>query len=1049
MTRPKLRPHPSSVPHDARWNAAEREWEHGEKIGERHVGRWRWWRADGSLLCESTFDESGLLHGEFARYHPDGTRSRHGTFARGEHVGDETFLRSKRPSREHFPVLSRAVAKVVLHHDGGARDLRCYDASGREVTEAGVLLSEWRNDGLFDGVRPQTFLYDGFEEYVRAYHALPKRAPRVRALDDFEEVWGLTPPEDLVRFVQLTAHLGDRVFEARPSFGSPVRVARTKNLVEDLVLADQRGHLPVALVEPLGGIVRIAEATTGDTWHFGLFDHLHSDARGQGQVYLFNREEHSLCDPISPDLSTFAYLNCVCDARARGVLSPRAFARAYKRLKRKVAATWHFDDLAASAVPDAGAAFRYKSGAILPRFMFFRSLWIGYLLRSSSAITLQDMPRVFVESANEPITEQSWKGWLERIPTAVPTALYVLFRCFFFDDEARLSEAVRVCAASPSRLIRDGATLVSELQDGRKTLGTIRNMKRLKADFMSLGLDPNKREQRARARQREEEEEQEWARRGALQTPSRAPAASTMRAIHAGASLEDLAWEKLDDPQAHEEIVRAMRDREELRDSFAIIDYVDHDAHAHDNLILEHEREEALLALGEIGSPVLVPILIGRARRGDRKAVEMLASLNEPRATPHLLGLLDGKADRYHHFDTAVVHALRRQGARAAVPKLLAILARNPLVDWRSGIERRDLVQEVVLALGAVGDRAAVPALLKVLAAPNAEYDEVHPLAAGALGALGAREALGPLAQRLERTRDAAAAEDIWAYGELASRHVAGAGELRDARARLASLSSLDPAAEVVRAAALVKLGADRGPFVEARAQALGTPGHRKVDTARQRVWAWRCFGEIGGPVPDVHTIRQYVTTDEHDVRAAASKALARQGVGIRDARPYFLFALDALEKQGGLSALHAAVRDPWGVFRYNVALRLARIGDRSSVRVLCGAMRELYEEPVTSTYEYDDPPFHVRWFARALGSFADPEGTACLIEGLSSQNHHVRQVIASDPPKDDRVIAALVRLLDDPRAVLRSRAQHALEAFKRSPAYTRAMEERDRVAEL
>jgi HEAT repeat protein len=135
-------------------------------------------------------------------------------------------------------------------------------------------------------------------------------------------------------------------------------------------------------------------------------------------------------------------------------------------------------------------------------------------------------------------------------------------------------------------------------------------------------------------------------------------------------------------------------------------------------------------------------------------------------------------------------------------------------------------------------------------------------------------------------------------------------------------------------------------------------------------------------------------------------------------------------------------------LFRYNVALRLARIGDRASVPILCEALRAFYVESATSTYEYDDPPYYLRWFARSLGAFDDPAAAECLIEGLTSANHHVRQIVASDPPKDDRVVPALVRLLDDPRPVLRSRAQHALESFKKTLAYARAMEERDQIAE-
>ncbi len=1034
------RARPAGVPADSRWNAGEEQWELGEKRKGKNVGSWRWFRPDGTLACESSFDDGGLLHGKFSRHHPDGSPSRVGTFSHGQHIGKESFYRCqspKKPSSEHFPVDVRSVVRVVIDHDADDDQMRYYDAKGRETTVAGVPLSEWRNDQLFAGLRPDRFLSDGFAAYLHTYHGVPKRLPRVRALDEFEEVWGSPPPADLAQIVRLTSAIkSDRIFELLPSFASPLVPPQSENLVEQLIVHDQRNYTGLSLIEPLAGIVSIGTAAGGDAWHFGLYDHLHSDAHGQGQIYSYNHAEHSLCDPIAKDASTFAYLNCICEARASGVLSARAFARAYGRLKKSVAATWHFAELEARAVPDASEGFRYKSRAILPRFMFFRALWINYLLRNNGTVTVSDMPRVFVESANEPITEQSWKGWVERVETVVPAALYVLFRCFFFDDGPRLSDAVRACQKSPSRLIRDAAKLVSELQDGRRTLGTIRNVKKLKADFLALDLDPNRRDQRER--------ERETGGKSA-QTRAKASRVAAVRAIDAGVGLEDLAWEKLDDASAHEEVLRAMRDRPELRASFAILDYIDSDGHAHDNLILDHEREEALIALGELGSSQIVPLLVGRARRGDRKAVEMLAALKDPRAVPHLLALLDGKADRYHHFDTAVVHALRTHGARGAVPKLLAILARNPLSDWKTGIERGDLVQEVVLALGALGDRAATPALLKVLASTNKEYDEVHPLAAGALAALGASEALGALGERLDTAREGAAAEEIWAYGEIASKEP----DRRDeARARLAGLTGLDMAAEVVRAAALAKLGRDHGPFVEALSPALTSPGHRKLDTSRQRIWAWRCFGEIGRVSLDAETMHHFVTIDDHAVRAAATRALARQQIVTPDARPYFSFVLDGLEETGGLAALHDAVRDPWGVFRYNVALRLARIADKASVRVLCDVMRALYEEPVTSTYDYDDPPFHLRWFARSLGSFQDLEASSCLIEGLASANHHVRQVIASDSPKDDRVIPALVRLLDDPRPLLRSRAQHALESFKKSPAYTRAMEERDHMLE-
>ncbi len=61
-----MRARPPSVPDDASWNEADREWERGERRGALNVGAWTWWRGDGSL--ESLFvSGEAKLHTLYAR----------------------------------------------------------------------------------------------------------------------------------------------------------------------------------------------------------------------------------------------------------------------------------------------------------------------------------------------------------------------------------------------------------------------------------------------------------------------------------------------------------------------------------------------------------------------------------------------------------------------------------------------------------------------------------------------------------------------------------------------------------------------------------------------------------------------------------------------------------------------------------------------------------------------------------------------------------------------------------------------------------------------
>jgi HEAT repeat protein len=476
-----------------------------------------------------------------------------------------------------------------------------------------------------------------------------------------------------------------------------------------------------------------------------------------------------------------------------------------------------------------------------------------------------------------------------------------------------------------------------------------------------------------------------------------------------------------------------------------IVAVVDAFPPATDPLATSDPRDEALLALAELGDGSAVPSLVARAVTGDVGAVDMLATIRDPRAVAPLVGLLHRDPQRYRLLEAAVVRALASLEAAPAAPALRALLADNPMPTWREGIERGALVKELVSALGALRDEQAGPALLAVLESTSQEYRAILPLAAWALGRIRHLPALTTLERLLSSPKEPPTCEAIWAAGAIGAAHP----EARQrAGALLDGLAGLEPGAEMVRLTALGKVRASTPDVPPPRAaelrlaleRALWEPAFRQEETSRRRTWALRSLEELAGLRParpkgsdadpyflGHEAVRYFVTRDDHRVRHAAIEAFAAWEIAVPSTRRYYAFVVEQLEARGGLVALHEALRDPLGIFRHNVATRLAERADTSSVRPLAEATARLFAEPPTSTYEYDDAPSNLVAFVRALAKMNRPEGNDVLIEGLRAGNHQVRAVVAENAPDAPRFVPELMAMLGDPRSFLRSRAERSL----------------------
>jgi hypothetical protein len=282
-----------------------------------------------------------------------------------------------------------------------------------------------------------------------------------------------------------------------------------------------------------------------------------------------------------------------------------------------------------------------------------------------------------------------------------------------------------------------------------------------------------------------------------------------------------------------------------------IVELVDAVPPATDPLATTEPREEALLALAELGDRSVVPGLVARAVTGDVGAVDMLAAIGDPRAVAPLVGLLEREPQRYRLLEAAVVRALASLEAGSASHALRTLLADNPMPSWREGIERGALVKELVAALGAIRDDEAAPRLLEVLEATSQEYRAILPVAAWALGRIRHLPALATLERLLASPKEPPTCEAIWAVGAIGAAHP---NARERAAALLDGITGLEPGAEMVRLTALAKVrGIERegarasepNQLRVALERALWEPAFRQEESSRRRTWALRSLEEL------------------------------------------------------------------------------------------------------------------------------------------------------------------------------------------------------------
>ncbi|HWU90385.1 MAG TPA: suppressor of fused domain protein [Kofleriaceae bacterium] len=358
------------------------------------------------------------------------------------------------------------------------------------------------------------------------------------------------------------------------------------NLFELIVRRNQRSYLGTDLVDAFCGVFNIGSLGNGDTYHLELYEW---DA--PRRVLHFDHETHSLSKVFADSLDSLVYLAALAKAGDERKISRATYRAGLRKLHGKVSPTWHFE------IEDKDKRFvHFDPKRRDSEFFFYRSRWITALLKNDGVTDMSDLRDLFMADFNQVVQPEQLPARLEACEKYIPTALYAMWRAYFF-DEPELEQYLAIGRDHGARLVRDAAKLIDELREGCNELGTIRDMRAYLREFRALDLDPR------RAGQRK------------LEADARAKA-DAARVEEVSAELEEapperwaeLAWQWLGDGVAHRRLLERLdRARPAQLDALAAL----HDLH-------DDERTVALPQLAAELSPELEALLVGSLVRNDK-----------------------------------------------------------------------------------------------------------------------------------------------------------------------------------------------------------------------------------------------------------------------------------------------------------------------------------------------------------------------------------------------------------------------------------------------
>jgi hypothetical protein len=668
MKEPKR---PAHVPPEAVWSSSEAEWQLGETItiGKKRkaqcaVGEWRYWRADGTLCCIANFNKEGFQDGILERFHNDGTLASSGVWKNGSRAGHFVYCRSENPSDENYP---SNFETWRYEFDSNANweehNLRWYLKDGTECTSDGRPLdTAYDLDTLFGAAEPDGFLEKYAEEVSRAIGADHDEVDADDPLK-LEELWGVKVPE-IDKFI-LTASDAD-------SFS----VTTDRRMFEDGNVWDLSiQHCWMNDGEELGalflGAVKIGGFGDSDSVYATIFRPL-KDEPAPNAVYYWSHDTYYVDEVLAPTLDDFAYRIALAGAVELERLSPAVTKDCWTKLIGRCSANW-----AASAGIDTVGEENFQD-QLDPgnkiRGNFWRAQWIIELLKRDEARNWSDIQECFRPNWNKVYDDDAFATLLNTGKRLAPTALYLLWRFFWFKQNERLQKCLDAYRDHSARAVRDLVLLLEEIQNGRKQIGkAIADIFAVREEFLALDLAPENAEQRAAV-------QKENAAADAVRAGEFARKAMELKSSKGLSGVLDEAWACVADPIAMSEFEKAAREFPGHEMQWRAFDWIREFKYVRDSMYLDEEAFGVGVWLGENKSEVLQPFIwatmhtdIPRVANVLLPAIGRTKGALDSRLAALCIARLD-MVEEYHHKRELAVRLLQLMDHYESVPRLIGLL---------------------------------------------------------------------------------------------------------------------------------------------------------------------------------------------------------------------------------------------------------------------------------------------------------------------------------------------------------------------------------------
>ena len=672
MNEPKR---PSCVPPEAVWSSQEREWQLGKSItrGKKRkqecpVGEWRYWRADGSLCCVANFDNEGFQDGVLERFHNDGTLASSGVWKKGSRFGHFVFVRSENPSDENYPSNAETWRyEFDSQANWEEKNMRWFLKDGTECTSDGRPLdSAYDLDTIIGAAEPDGYL----EKYAASVaDAIDPERQQVHGEDllQLKELWGVTAPE-IDKFIK-TASRDACTF----NLTTDRRMFDESNLWESLIC-----HCWQNESEEIGSMFMGAVKIGG----FGDSDYIYStilrplkEVPQPNAVYYWSHDTYHIDDVLALTLDDFAFRIAISDAVERERLSPASTRAAWQKLIGRCQTHWACTDgMDTVGEEEFGEDLDPKNSI---RGLFWRAQWIVELLKEDERRNWEDVKNCFYPNWNKVLDEDQFEVLLATGERLATTAVYLLWRCFWFKQTERLRKCCSVYGNHSARVVRDLVSLIEEIENGRTQIGkAISNIHEVREKFLSLDLAPE------RAGKREEEKTERAvadAERAQTITSAIAAELETVDEEEKLALILDRAWDSVKDNVAMAQLEKAARQLPGYELQWKSFDFIRDRGFVRDDCLIEDEATGVGHWLGQNKSEILQPFIWSSIYHDGPRMLGLMPMIGrtqgalDPRLERWCLDELS-HVEEYHHKREAAVQLLNLMGCDAVLPRLIEII---------------------------------------------------------------------------------------------------------------------------------------------------------------------------------------------------------------------------------------------------------------------------------------------------------------------------------------------------------------------------------------